>query len=80
MAGHSKWANIKHKKSKEDAKRGQMFTKIGRKITVAVKEGGSDPEANVRLRLAIDEARSINMPNDNIDRAIQRGVGGLDGT
>lgn len=79
MAGHSKWANIKHKKSKEDAKRGQIFTKIGRKITVAVKEGGSDPEANVRLRLAIDEARAVNMPNDNIERAIQRAVGGLDG-
>lgn len=79
MAGHSKWANIKHKKSKEDAKRGQMFTKIARKITVAVKEGGPDPEANVRLRLAIDEARAINMPNDNIDRAIARGVGGIDG-
>ncbi|MCK9526226.1 MAG: YebC/PmpR family DNA-binding transcriptional regulator [Limnochordia bacterium] len=79
MAGHSKWANIKHKKSKEDAKRGQVFTKIGRKITVAAKEGGSDPEANVKLRLAIDEARSVNMPNDTIDRAIARAVGGLDG-
>ncbi len=79
MAGHSKWANIKHKKSKEDAKRGQIFTKIGRKITVAAKEGGSDPEANVKLRLAIDEARAVNMPNDNIDRAIARAVGGLDG-
>lgn len=79
MAGHSKWANIKHKKSKEDAKRGQVFTKIGRKITVAAKEGGPDPDANVRLRLAIDEARAVNMPNDNIDRAIARAVGGLDG-
>lgn len=79
MAGHSKWANIKHKKAKEDAKRGQVFTKIGRKITVAAKEGGPDPEANVRLRLAIDEARAANMPNDNIERAIQRAVGGLDG-
>ena len=56
MAGHSKWANIKHKKAKEDAKRGQVFTKVGRKITVAAKEGGPDPETNVRLRLAIDEA------------------------
>ncbi|HPT82297.1 MAG TPA: YebC/PmpR family DNA-binding transcriptional regulator [Limnochordia bacterium] len=79
MAGHSKWANIKHKKAKEDAKRGQMFTKVARKITVAAKEGGPDPATNVRLRLAIDEARSINMPNDNIERAIQRAVGGLEG-
>jgi YebC/PmpR family DNA-binding regulatory protein len=79
MAGHSKWANIKHKKSKEDAKRGQVFTKIGRKITVAVKEGGPDPESNVKLRLAIDEARSVNMPNDNIERAIARAVGGIEG-
>ena len=79
MAGHSKWANIKHKKSKEDAKRGQVFTKIGRKITVAAKDGGPDPDANVRLRLAIDEARAVNMPNDNIERAIARAVGGLDG-
>ncbi|NMB21509.1 MAG: YebC/PmpR family DNA-binding transcriptional regulator [Firmicutes bacterium] len=79
MAGHSKWANIKHKKAKEDAKRGQVFTKIGRKITVAAKEGGADPEANVKLRLAIDEARAVNMPNDNIERAIARAVGGLEG-
>lgn len=79
MAGHSKWANIKHKKAKEDAKRGQVFTKVGRKITVAAKEGGPDPETNVRLRLAIEEARAVNMPNDNIERAIQRAVGGLEG-
>jgi len=79
MAGHSKWANIKHKKAKEDAKRGQVFTKIGRKITVAAKEGGADPEANVKLRLAIDEARAVNMPNDNIERAIARAVGGIEG-
>lgn len=79
MAGHSKWSNIKHKKSKEDAKRGQVFTKIGRQITVAVKEGGPDPDSNIRLRLAIDDARAVNMPNDNIERAIARGVGGLDG-
>ena len=79
MAGHSKWANIKHKKSKEDAKRGQIFTKVGRQITVAVKEGGPDPESNIRLRLAIDSARAVNMPNDNIERAIARGVGGVDG-
>lgn len=79
MAGHSKWANIKHKKAKEDAKRGQVFTKAARQITVAAKEGGSDPETNFKLRLAIDNARSVNMPNDNIDRAISRGAGGLDG-
>ena len=79
MAGHSKWANIKHKKAKEDAKRGQVFTKLARKITVAAKEGGPDPDSNVRLRLAVDEARSFNMPNDNIERAIQRAVGGLEG-
>ena len=78
MAGHSKWANIKHKKSKEDAKRGQIFTKIARQITVAVKEGGPDVDSNFRLRLAIDKAREANMPNDNIERAIQRGVGGGD--
>ena len=79
MAGHSKWANIKHKKAKEDAKRGQMFTKMARQITLAVKEGGPDPDSNFKLRLAIDAARGINMPNDNIERAIQRGIGGLDG-
>ncbi len=79
MAGHSKWANIKHKKAKEDAKRGQVFTKVGRKITVAAKEGGPDPETNVRLRLAIDEARAVNMPNENSERAIARAVGGLEG-
>ncbi|MGI6642065.1 MAG: YebC/PmpR family DNA-binding transcriptional regulator [Limnochordia bacterium] len=79
VAGHSKWANIRHKKSKEDAKRGQMFTKLARQITIATKEGGPDPESNFKLRLAIDAARSVNMPNDNIERAIQRGVGGLDG-
>lgn len=79
MAGHSKWSNIKHKKAKEDAKRGQIFTKVGRQITVAVKEGGPDPDSNIRLRLAIDSARAVNMPNDNIERAIARGVGGLDG-
>ncbi len=79
MAGHSKWSNIKHKKAKEDAKRGQIFTKIARQIMVAVKEGGPDPDSNLRLRLAIDDARAVNMPNDNIERAIARGVGGQDG-
>ncbi|HHY14775.1 MAG TPA: YebC/PmpR family DNA-binding transcriptional regulator, partial [Firmicutes bacterium] len=79
MAGHSKWSNIKRKKAKEDAKRGQVFTKLGRQITVAVREGGPDPETNFRLRLAMDTARTANMPNDTIERAIARGVGGLDG-
>lgn len=80
MAGHSKWSNIKRKKAKEDAKRGQIFTKAARQITMATKEGGPDPEINFRLRLAIDAARAVNMPNDNIERAIARGDGGLDGT
>ena len=79
MAGHSKWANIKHKKTKEDAKARQMFTKLERQITIATKEGGPDPDSNFKLRLAIEAARAVNMPNDNIERAIQRGVGGLDG-
>ncbi len=79
MAGHSKWANIKHKKAKEDAKRGQVFTKVARQITIAVKESGADPESNLKLRLAIEKARAVNMPNDNIERAINRGIGGLDG-
>ncbi len=79
MAGHSKWANIKHRKMKEDAKRGAVFTKLARQITVAAKEGGGDPETNFKLRLAIDKAKADNVPNDNIDRAIARGAGGLDG-
>ncbi|MFY9177190.1 MAG: YebC/PmpR family DNA-binding transcriptional regulator [Caldicoprobacterales bacterium] len=77
MAGHSKWANIKHKKSKTDAQRGKIFTKIGRQIAVAVKEGGSDPETNPRLRDAIANARAANMPNDNIMRSIKRAAGEL---
>lgn len=79
MAGHSKWSNIKHRKAAQDAKRGQAFTKVARQIVMAVKEGGPDPETNFRLRLAIDRARQINMPNDNIERAINRGVGNTDG-
>lgn len=78
MAGHSKWANIKHKKEKEDARRGKVFTKLARQITVAAREGGGDPTSNFRLRLAIDMARAENMPNDNIDRAIKRGTGELE--
>ena len=78
MAGHSKWSNIKHKKGKEDAKRGKEFTKLGRYIMVAAKEGGSDPDFNPALKAAIEKAKASNMPNDNIDRAVKRGAGELD--
>ena len=77
MAGHSKWANIKHKKGKTDAKRGKIFTKIGREIAVAVKEGGSNPADNSRLRDAITKAKSNNMPNDTITRSIKKASGEL---
>ena len=79
MSGHSKWAGIKHKKAIVDAKRGQVFTKVAREITVAAREAGADVTGNFRLRLAIQKAREVNMPADNIERAIQRGVGGKDG-
>ena len=79
MAGHSKWSTIKRKKGAADAKRGQLFTKLAREITVAARSGLPDPEANVRLRLAIQKARAENMPKDNIDRAVQRAAGGADG-
>ena len=75
MSGHSKWNNIKNKKGKEDAKRGKIFTKMARKITVAVKEGGADPEYNPSLKAAIDSAKAENMPNDNIERAIKKAAG-----
>ncbi len=75
MSGHSKWANIKHRKSAQDAKKGKVFTKIARELTVASKEGGSDPSANSRLRLALDKARTANMPRDNVERAIKKGTG-----
>lgn len=78
MAGHSKWANIKHKKAKEDAKRGKEFTKLVREITIAAKSGG-DPAGNPRLRHLIDKAKDINMPQDNIQRAIKKGTGELPG-
>lgn len=78
MAGHSKWANIKHKKAKEDAKRSKVFTKHIREITVAAREGGGDPETNPRLSLAIDNAKSVNLPKDNIERAIKKGTGELE--
>ena len=78
MSGHSKWANIKHRKGAQDAKRGKIFTKIIREITVAAKTGGGDPDANARLRTAIDKAKFENMPKDTIDRAIKKGTGDLD--
>ena len=79
MAGHSKWANIKYKKERADAKRGKVFTRVIKEITVAAREGGSDPSANPRLRLAIDKASDANMPKDTVQRAIQRGAGELEG-
>jgi YebC/PmpR family DNA-binding regulatory protein len=80
MSGHSKWATIKRKKGAEDAKRGQVFTRLAREIVMAARDGGGDSESNVRLRLAIERARAQNMPKDNIERAIKRGTGdGKDG-
>ena len=79
MSGHSKWAGIKHKKAKVDAQRGRVFTKIIREITVAARVGGGDPGGNPRLRTAVLAARAVNMPADNIDRAIKKGTGELEG-
>lgn len=79
MAGHSRWHNIKNKKAKVDAQRGKIFTKIIKEVTVAARLGGGDPEANPRLRMAIERAREVNMPSENIDRAIKRGTGELEG-
>ncbi|MDP2730973.1 MAG: YebC/PmpR family DNA-binding transcriptional regulator [Dehalococcoidales bacterium] len=79
MSGHSKWSTIKHQKGTADARRGQLFTKLSREIIVAVREGGSNPEANVKLRLAIQKARDNNMPMDNIERAIKKGSGETEG-
>lgn len=79
MAGHSKWSTIKRKKAANDAKRGKLFTALIREITVAARDGGGDPNFNPRLRLAIDNARNANMPADNIERAIKRGTGELEG-
>jgi len=79
MSGHSKWASIKHKKAAADAKRGKIFTKIIREITVAAKIGGGDPTNNPRLRTAIESAKAANMPADNIDRAVKKGTGELEG-
>ncbi len=79
MAGHSKWANIKHKKAAQDAKRGKAYTKLAREITVAAREGGGDSEFNPRLRAAIEKAKKVNMPKENITRAIKRGTGEIAG-
>jgi len=79
MAGHSKWANIQHRKGAQDKKRGKLFTKLIREITVAAKMGGGDIASNPRLRLAVDKAKAQSMPKDNIDRAIKRGSGEMDG-
>lgn len=79
MAGHSKWANIKHKKAKVDAQRGKLFTKLGRELIMAAKAGGGDPNTNLRLKIAIQKAREANMPADNIQRGIQRGTGEIEG-
>jgi len=79
MAGHSKWSNIKHRKAAQDAKRGKIFTKLIREITVSAREGGGDPETNPRLRAAIDKALSNNMKRDTIDTAVKRGSGDIDG-
>ena len=79
MAGHSKWANIKHRKAAQDAKRGKLFTKHIREITVAAREGGGDPDSNAALRIAVDKALGVNMTRDTVDRAIKRGTGDLEG-
>ncbi|MBQ9600541.1 MAG: YebC/PmpR family DNA-binding transcriptional regulator [Neisseriaceae bacterium] len=79
MAGHSKWANIQHKKARVDAKRGKIFTKLIKEITIAAKLGGGDPASNPRLRLAMDKAWDNNMPKDNVQRAIDKGTGNLEG-
>lgn len=79
MAGHSKWANIQHRKGAQDKKRGKIFTKLIREITTAARLGGGDPDANPRLRLVVDKALNANMPKDNIERAIKRGTGELEG-
>jgi YebC/PmpR family DNA-binding regulatory protein len=79
MAGHSKWANTQHRKNRQDSKRGKIFTRLIKEITVAARLSGGDPDANPRLRLAVDKAYANNMPKDNVERAIKRGTGGLEG-
>src|SRR5258707_12036868 len=76
MSGHSKWSTIKRQKGVTDAKRGALFTKVAREISVAARQGGGDPDANYRLRLAVEKARSVNMPSDNIKRTIDKAIGG----
>ena len=80
MSGHSKWAQIKHKKANTDSKRGKIFTKIVKEIAVAARISGGDPEGNPRLRTAIEKAKEVNMPHDNIKRAVMKGTGELPGT
>jgi YebC/PmpR family DNA-binding regulatory protein len=81
MSGHSKWSTIKHKKALEDSKRGAVFTKVAKKIQIAAKQGGSgDPDKNPTLRAILEEARSVNMPNDNVRRAIEKALGGGEGS
>ncbi|MGI6143606.1 MAG: YebC/PmpR family DNA-binding transcriptional regulator [bacterium] len=79
MAGHSKWANVKHRKARADAQKGRLFTKLGKQLITAARQGGGNPEANFRLRLIIDKAKAANMPNENIERAIAKGTGDLEG-
>src|SRR5437588_427409 len=79
MSGHSHWATIKHKKGAIDAKRGKMFSKLSRAIIIAARHGGGDPETNLKLRYAIDKARQVSMPKDNIERAVKRGTGEMEG-
>src|SRR5947199_9435350 len=79
MSGHSKWHNIRLKKGKVDAERGKVFTKLAREIIMAAKEGGANPDSNLRLRLAVQKARESSMPQDNVKRAIQRGTGEVEG-
>ena len=79
MAGHSKWANIKHRKGRQDVIRGKAFTRLGKELTIAAKEAGGDPDFNPRLRLAIDKAKAANMPKDNMERAVKKGTGELEG-
>ena len=80
MSGHSKWSTIKHRKAAQDAKRGKIFTKLIKELTIAARLGGSDLDANPRLKLAIANAKSQSMPKDNIERAIKKGAGELDGS
>src|SRR5438874_12505815 len=79
MSGHSHWATIKHKKGATDAKRGKMFSKLSRAIIIAARHGGGDPEMNLKLRYAIDKARQVSMPKDNIERGVKRGTGETEG-